>query len=426
MRTSYICQFIFFIVLSSFYIACDNQEAVTTIDDTEPDPVNEVSLPRLFMETQTRRLRVRETPDLEGTVLHILSDGVLVEFLYDSTNFTTEIIYDKKSYDTNWYKIQTEDKVEGWVYAAFVKFLPKARNQKVVIQRETAELLEAANQERPDMTKKQQKELKQPINDDLIRNYKTYLSNLTKNDPNAIGQAISRFSVVFINHANENTHDAAYVAFHDFYTQVLQSLQRATNMNQYQHLATEIRRYKRATMQSDAFTKSLAANGINFALQNGQVVLAEDVDFLYRVFYRECSIPMRAYMNQYQLEVPNFWLLKEELLIPPKELARWALSWNYFVATYPNFIWYSDAKSRLKKQLNILLQGTDQTPAFDPESYVLKSEFLQAYRHITDNYPESKIGRAFAEYVDVLKANNWKTSSTITAAQNKVFDLLAL
>jgi len=156
------------------------------------------------------------------------------------------------------------------------------------------------------------------------------------------------------------------------------------------------------------------------------VVLAEDVDFLYRVFYRECSIPMRAYMNQYQLEVPNFWLEQETLLISPKELARWALSWNYFVATYPDFIWYPDAKNRLGKQLNILLEGTDKTPAFDPESNVLKSEFLQAYKHITDNYPESKIGRAFAEYTAVLKRNNWEFSTTTTEAQNKVLRLLVL
>lgn len=426
MRISYILPFFFFISLSTLYISCDNPETIDSLDKQELEPVLEESMPRLFMETKTRRLRVRETPDLEGTVLHILSDGVLVEFLYDSTNFTTEIVYDRKTYNTNWYKIQTEDQIEGWVYSAFVNFLPKAQNQKVVIQRETAELLEAANQQQPEVSKKQQKEMQQPINENLIANYKNYLSNLDKNNPKSIGQAISRFSSVFINHANENTHDAAYVAFHNFYTQILKILQGNTNMSKYQHLASEIKRYKRATMQSDAFTQSLAENGINFALQNGQVVLAEDVDFLYRVFYRECSIPMRAYMNQYQLEVPNFWLEQEELLISPKKLARWALAWNYFAATYPDFVWHSEAKRRLKKQLNILLQGTEKTPAFDSDSYVLKSEFLQAYRHITDNYPESTIGRAFAEYVTILKANNWKSSSTIVNAQNKVLESLVL
>lgn len=426
MRTSYIHQFLFFISLSTLLIACDNQETVTTIGDNEAPQIKEESLPRLFMETQTRRLRVRETPDLEGTVLYILSDGTLVEFLYDSTNFTTEIIYDRKKYDASWYKIQTAEKIEGWVYSPFVKFLPKAQNQKVVIQRETVELLEAANEQQPEISRKQQKAMRQPVNESLVANYKSYLSNLDKNTPLSIGQAIARFNAAFIGHANENTHNAAYVAFHDFYIRVLQKLQNSTNMNQYQHLATEIKRYSRATMQNDAFARTLGENGINFSIQNGKVVLAEDVDFIYRVFYRECSIPMRAYMNQYQLEVPTLWLEQEELLITPKELARWALAWNYFAATYPDFVWNSDAKRRLKKQLNILLQGTNKTPAFDSESNVLKSEFFQAYRHITDNYPESNIGRAFAEYTATLKGYNWKNSSTITAAQNKVLELLVL
>lgn len=426
MRISYIHQFIFFISLLVLFIACDNEETtITTNSDTAPQ-IEEESLPRLFMETQTRRLRVRETPDLEGTVLYILSDGILVEFLYDSTNFTTEIVYNRKTYNANWYKIQTEDKIEGWVYAPFVKFLPKKENQKLVIQRETAELLEAANEQQPGISKKQQKEMRQPVNSSLVANYKSYLSSLDKNNPNSIGQAISRFSAVFIGHANENTHDAAYVAFHDFYIRTLQILQGSTNMNQYQHLAAEIKRYKRATMQNDAFCRVLGENGINFSIQDGKVALAEDVDFIYRVFYRECSIPMRAYMNQYQLEVPNLWLEQNELRIAPKELARWALAWNYFVVTYPDFVWHSDAKNRLKKQLKLLLQGSDKTPAFDPESDVLKASFLQAYRHITDNYPESKIGRAFAEYTTTLKANNWKTSASMTNAQNKVLESLVL
>ncbi|WP_052594670.1 SH3 domain-containing protein [Aureispira sp. CCB-QB1] len=425
MRTSYV-RFFFFIVLSIYFYSCDNQETTPLTNTQTPVTLTQEAPPRRFMETITRRLRVRETPDLEGTVLHILSDGVLVEFLYDSTNFTTEIIYNRKTYNAHWYKIQTEEKIEGWVYAAFVQFLPKEQNQKVVIQRETAELLEAANEERPEFTKKQQKQMQEPVNEGSITNYKNYLANLDRSNPNSIGQAINRFTTLFINHTNENTRDAAYIAFHNFYTNVLKTLQNSTNMNQYQHLATEIKRYQRATMQSDAFTRSLAANGINFGLKNGQVVLAEDVDFLYRVFYRECSIPMRAYMNQYQLEVPNFWLDNETLLIAPKELARWTLSWNYFVATYPDFVWHADAKRRLDKQLNILLQGTEKTPAFDPQTYILKAEFLQAYRHITDNYPESKIGRTFTEYVQTLKRNDWKISSTVTEAQNKVLRLLVL
>lgn len=415
-----------FIFLSLFFLsACDTEETVEQGLQTQ-NYIKQEAMPRLFMRTQTRRLRVRKTPDLEGTVLRILSEGLIVEYLYDSTNFTTEITYNRKDYNTHWYKIQTADKTEGWVYAAFVKFLPDQENQKVVIQRETAELLEAANEKQPQLTPKQQKEQKQPTNNSLVASYKTYLNALDKNNPSSVSLAISKYNSMFVHHySNEKTHDAAYVAFHNFYQRMLQVLQRS-NSTSYDHLKEEIQRYQRATMQTDPYTRSLGENGFNFAIKDGSVVLAEDVDFLYRIFYRECSTPMRAYMNQYELEEPNFWLDNESLLISPKKLARWALSWNYFVATYPDFIWHSDAKKRLEQQLNILLRGTNQQPAFNDQSFILNAAYLKAYRHIVDNYPESKIGQSFAEYIQVLKDNNWKASSEVTQIQNKIMRTLVL
>ncbi|BDS15171.1 SH3 domain-containing protein [Aureispira anguillae] len=424
MKLSYRDPFCFFLLLCSFLIACTPQENVETTSN-ENKIIEEKALPRLFMKTQTPHLRVRQTPDLEGAILKVLNKDLIVEYLHDSTTFTTEIVYNRKDYNAHWYKIQTLDKVEGWIYAAFVQFLPKDENQKITIQRETDELLEAANEQMPALTKKQKKEQKQVVSDNLINTYKNYLATLDKNNPNAIAQAIHKYSALFIPHSNQKTHDAAYVEFHNFYIRVLHLLQQK-NLGSYQHLATEIKRYQRATMQTDEFTRELAANGFNFALKDGTVVLGEDTDFIYRVFYRECSTPMRAYMNQYQLEEPNFWLANETLLIPPKQLARWTLSWNYFIATYPDFVWYSEAKDRLEKQLNILLQGPQKTPAFNAQSLLLNANYLKAYRHIVDNYPESKIGRAFQEYIDVLKDNDWKKSSEVTQTQNKIMRMLVL
>ncbi len=393
--------------------------------NNSPLTVEEEAPPRLFLVTQTRRLRVRQTPDLEGTVLKILRDGVLVEYLHDSTSFTTPITYNRVDYNASWYKIQADDKSEGWVYSAFVKFLSPTENQKVVNQRETAELLEAANELQPKITKKQKRELTQPVNDRLVRHYKTYLSGLNKSDPNSVMLGIEKFKLLFIGTSNVRTCDAAYMTFHYFYNQVFRRIGHA-DLSRYQHLAPEIKRYHRATMQTDTFTRTLGNNGFNFSVQNGRVVLAEDVDFLFRIFYRECSTPMRAYMNQYELEEPPFWIDGEKLLITPKKLARWVLSWNYFVATYPNFIAFADAKKRLERKFNILLQGTSKTPAFAPKTFVLNEDFLIAYRHIAENYPESKIGKAFQEYLQVLEANDWKSSEAVTQGQNKIMRTFVL
>lgn len=409
-----------FLLLINCY-AC--QEATPTTTTASPVETT-VELPRLFMKTLTRNLRVRQTPDLEGSVLQILSQDRVVEYLHDSTSFTTTITYKRKDYNRSWYKVLTEEKTEGWIYSAFVEFLPEAENQQMVNKRETAELLEAANSKNADDNKTLEKERKQTIKEDLVNKYTSYMNGLDKQNPASVGLAMDRFESWFIGN-NAKTCDAGYVAFHQFYGQVLGRLNRK-NLSAYQHLKPELKRYHKATMTTDKYTRLLTENGFNFGLSNGQVVVAEDVDFILRLFFRECSTPMRGYMNQYQLEVPNFWLDQDQLLIDPKTLARWVLSWNYLVATYPEFIWHQDAKKRLERQLTILLQGTKQTAAFNNDSYILEDSYKTAYLHITENYPDSKIGKAFQEYLDVLEDNDWQASSAVTNAQNKIMNTFVL
>lgn len=405
-----------FIFLFQFSACKENKPSVVapTTDSVEVAP-----LPRRFMSTKTTRLRVRATPDLEGAVLQILQEGTLVEYLHDSTQFTTPIVYNQQQYHRTWYKILTPEEQEGWVYAAFVDFLGEYENQRIITQKETAALQEIANQQNPNPTENPKEEAQQEVNTRLLSTYKNYLQQLSNSNPSSISSAIARYKSLFIGKANTKTHDAAYQAFRQFYEQVLAQLKRQP-LTKYQHLKTEIERYQRAYMQRDAFAKELADNGFNFGLDNGKVVIVEDVDFLYRVFYREMSTPMRAFMNQYQLEEPNFWWKEEQLAIPPKELASWVLAWNYFVATYPDFMWHSEAKRRLSQQLNILLQGSALAPAFDKNTEILEKDYQEAYLYITSNYPNSRIGKAFQQYVTVLENNDWSYSSTVGRTQQQL------
>ncbi len=418
-------RFFFFTGLPLFLLlhlsACQEsptQPSVATTDTTLVEP-----LPRLFMRTKTRRLRIRQTPDLEGAVINILQEGSLVEYLYDTTNFTTAIIYNQEEYHNNWYKIATPDEQEGWVYSAFVEFLDEPANKKMITKKETAALLEAATEEQNQQQPALKEEAQQIVNTRLIEQYRNYLQGLNKEDVNSVGLALSRYKNLFVDRYNTRTHDAAYTEFRKLYNQILKNLQRQP-LSSYQDLKTEIQRYQRVYMQRDAFTARLSNNGFNFGLRNGQVIIVEDVDFLYRVFYREMSTPMRAFMNQYQLEEPNFWWQEEQLTIPPKELARWVLAWNYFVATYPDFQWQSEGKRRLSQQLHILLEGSPKVPAFDNETSVLREGYQKAYLFITNNYPDSRIGRIFQEYVTVLESNNWRYSSAAGRMQQQILKTL--
>lgn len=379
-----------------------------------PAPSTTVEAPkeRRFMRTKTTRLRVRQTPDLEGAVLDILPEGSLIEYLHDSTSFTTEIIFNRENYNTHWYKVETENQSQGWVYAAFVQFLPPSLNRQLIAQHESAALAQAANEEQAQqIAKPTTEEQQEQVNDALLQSYQHLLAQLPSGQPQAVGEAVDRYKSLFVGRANGRTHDAAYVAFRQWYSTLLAQL-RQRYKGQHQYLAPELQRYQRAHLDGTPALQVFGDNGFNFALQNGQVVLAEDVDWIYRTFFREVSTTMRAYMNQYELEEPNFWYQNESLGISPTQLARWVLSWNYFVATYPDFVWHNDALRRLTLQLDLLLEGTDQQPAFGTDR-LLHAAYRDAYTYIAQNYPNSNIGKAFQRYLDLLEANEYYRSSAV-------------
>lgn len=388
-------------------------------DLPKEEPTPAPALERRFFQTKTTRLRIRQTPDLEGAVLEILPEGSLVEYLHDSTSFTTSITYNRTTYDVSWYKIKTDAPTEGWVYSAFLQGLSEARNQQIITQREAAALAEAANKEQAEqLALPTEEEQQEQLNEGLLRAYKSTLNQLSKQDPQAVGQAVNRYKSLLVNRASKRTHDAAYVAFRQWYDQVLQQL-RQRYKGQFQHLAPELKRYQRIPMTSQPTLMLLGDNGFNFALNNNQVVLAEDTDWIFRTFYREVSTPMRGYMNQYELEEPNFWYQNNELLITPTQLARWILSWNYFVATYPDFVWHNDALRRLTIQLDLLLEGTDKQPAFG-DNQTLTQPYQEAYTYIAEGYPNSNIGKAFQRYLDVLADNDQRSNTTVRNAQQQL------
>ena len=131
-------------------------------------------------------------------------------------------------------------------------------------------------------------------------------------------------------------------------------------------------------------------------------------------------------MNQYQNEEPNFWIDKGTLLISPKKLSRWILTWNYFTKVNPGFVWHDRAKKRLNRQLNILLQGSSGSPVFEEKSYRLNESYLNAYKHIAEKYPNSKIGKSFKEYLSILEADDLKSSRDATEFQSRIIKRFSL
>ena len=111
-------------------------------------------------------------------------------------------------------------------------------------------------------------------------------------------------------------------------------------------------------------------------------------------------------MDQYQLEVPSFWLIDNELRITLQELTDWILTWNYFIFNNPDFLLKDKAISSIRKELKIILDGTSKRKAFDQDDQ-LRDDFKKTYEYIFKNYPTSQIGSRFKAYYDILEENEF-------------------
>ncbi len=374
------------------------------------------------MRTKLAYIRIRETPDIKGAKMETLLDDALLEYLHDSTSFQTELKHRGRTYKACWYKVRTQRrKNEGWIFGAFVKWVPYLENKQIVKEVEEEEALLAAS-ESGGMTKAQKEERKKPVQTSLVESYSAFLNRLSAADPYSMGKALDYFKSYFIGQ-NTRTCDAAFVELDRFHDRAVVSINQR-GVGKYQTLKEEVMRYGRSVMRIDTFARALGNNGFNFSVKNGKIVVVKDVDFVFRIVYRECGTVMRSYMGQVETDQSMVWLDEGKLYISPLQLTRWALTWNYFVATNnEEFAFYEDAKKRLELQLSVLLNGTKQNPAFG-QDLELVDDYKDAYLHIVQNYPDSKIGQTFQKYLDVLKESNWKRTSFVKQEQTRLMETL--
>lgn len=411
----------FLCIISCFFIACGEEVVEPIVQEGIPKKEKVIPKKRQFIRPQTSYLRLRATPDQEAEVVETLPPDVLLEYLHDSTTFTTKINYRNKDYEAVWYKVRSSRTEEGWIYGGLVDFLGEVENKMILKEVEARELLEA-NEQSDGLSKKEKKEATEQVYESALQSYKNYLNQLNPSNINSVSAALEQFKIRLAEKSNTKTCDAAYIAFSKFHGAVIKQA-RLRSLAAYQGFVADLKRYHTVNMQQDAFTQQLEANAIRFGLEDGKLVLKKDFDAVFRVFFRECSSVMRAFMAQQELDEHTHFQEDGMLLIEPVEVARWVLSWNYFVAKHQDFVWYGQAQEYLERDLMLLLNGTANTPAFD-DNQILKPAFKEAYSYITKNYPSSKIGQLFIEYTKLLEISEWKQSAATQAKVKQIMNTL--
>jgi hypothetical protein len=373
---------------------------------------------RKFMVVNIKNLRIRSTPDLEGPVLERLADKAVIEYMNDSTTFTTPLKINGKNYDLPWYKVKSESGNIGWLYGACVEFLTDDENRRILTLREDALMADDS------LIAKKNKSIKtnrdnQKFDSELFAQFRAGLFKISYSSPDALSRAINLFETLF--KTESLTADKAFGEFLLFHNKVLDYYQSEVSVSKYKFMANEIRNYGTPNMEYDATTIQMVNNGITFGLKaDGNLFLKQNTDYLLRKFLRIVSDPMQQFLEQYALEDEKQILEDEKIKISIVELASYVVFWDKFLSRFPNFSLKELVVENRKKYAVLLLNGSAKTAVFKEEK--LTKPFKEAYEILISRMGSSPFILSMKDYYKALEKEKFKESSDLIKLKNQIID----
>ena len=254
--------------LFSLYSCADTVKVETTDNNTaELSALDKKTEITQFATSNTRNLRVRITPDLQGEIIEIVAqEGSLLEYLQDSTLYKTQIGQGKESIAAHWYKVLTPSGKEGWAYGAFITFKSPSEN-KVIIAQKKADSIKLAKDPTAgkSLTASKRKKGDDIVNESIVQAYSNYIQKLNDQNINNVKLAAEELQRL-VDNASSATADRAFMIFKNFFGRVENTVKRNTNVKQYLHLKEDIEHFGRINVTHIPQLNTLEENGFILAV----------------------------------------------------------------------------------------------------------------------------------------------------------------
>ena len=328
-------------------MGCQSSDSETVGSENQgADLADSLAAPRYAI-VKTSNTKLRVTPDLQGEVLAVLSLGNTLIYLEDSTRFKTPLSIGGQMESHSWYKFRDhKTEKEGWVYGGTLRFLTDEENQQAAVLLNRGESSQALLQQKA----------KKEVQEEYLKVYQQYLVGLDAKQIEHVSLAIRAYEERLAP-ANGLTRDAAFGLYRSFFFRVL-SQQQGRSWTGYEYLREEIQQHGQADLDAYEATRYLARNGFTFKLKDGRIVLAEDMDFTLKHFYRLVSPVMRHYLNVKQMDIDDPLLndkgqVNLELLSLVDRLVDWE---ELQLRIGEDFLWYEEVKQQIQAHNQALVR----------------------------------------------------------------------
>jgi hypothetical protein len=404
---------IIILLISIFGFSCSCKSNKKNRKELENTVVK--SAEKRFLKVDIPSSKIRSTPDLEGAVLERAKEDMLLEYLNDSTSFTSTVRIGGENVESRWYKVKSSRGNEGWISAICVRFLSDEENRQLISLTE-----DEALSDKKGSKNRTQKEAK--IDSVLLKTFKSRLGAFEPNDPKAFPNAVALFESIFQQKVSA-TADFAFADLMLLHEKIFKIQVTKTNAAAYQHLANEIKNYGNINLELDAKGRELTDNYIGFGLNSkAKVYLRQNYDQLMRKFLRLVGPSMQNYLEQCALESDSQPIVEGQIVVPLIEIAAYAVFWDKYLSRFPFSPVKSIAKDKRRLYSSILLEGSNAKTPFTNGK--LNTAFKETYIAMTTQMGVSPLIKSFKEYYQLLESEKFKESKKTKAMLENILEEL--
>ena len=374
MKYSIVLIFAFLIISFGLLTSCNGDKTLEKQEMVDIKPVEVIEQVTYYI-TTVDNLRAREGKLKSSTVLAKLKEGTIVKYLNQESSKKETVTLRGKAHTEPYRKVLIDGKVEMWVYGGGLEVFHSGDDI-----------------------------------DDIssINDLKTFISSLALNDISS-GNAVLK-KLMQLSTDNPSTNDALYFMSKDYmdklsYQTTLGFDKKGISMSPEDYKAIVDRSYD---MNSSRLGKDGEQNGFVLTASEGMIGYETDQHALEGAIGGIFSPEVEKYIllkkNQYKHRLFSNTAISGSM----EDLMNDVLAWSNFQERYPNFAKSKEVNNQVEYLKSSLFNGTNNTPAFDYNTYVAKKEFRDIWNTTLETYPNAPFAKELYAHMQKLESNNWK------------------
>ncbi len=155
--------------------------------------------------------------------------------------------------------------------------------------------------------------------------------------------------------------------------------------------------------------------GYEFTSYQGDAYFSQSTTFVRRHLYPKTTDTMREFLDIFLLSYMQDYWDEGSLMVEPVEIARHITLWEQFAQNYPDFVAPEYATNEAADLVAYLIDdGVSYNPYFSEEDSTLQTSFINSYKYLMREAPETTSGRRVGEYYRLLEANQFKKTDTVS------------